>query len=264
MKLVEAQEGRRILDRLVGWETSPVLVARVRSRAGRVGRTRAERRGADGRRARTRTHAVPLRAVARSRGRRSSRHDQAFRGRARRARRQAPRRRPRLRSGNRRRSRRPRPMPARSCCSTPTPPPHSPTRLRDAPFAVTSRRVGSVHRAAARAVHDVDAAAGIEPQAAVRCGAHDVDRAAALRARLHHLHANRQHQPVGAGGHRGTRGDPRAVRRGVPARRAAHVSQQGEERAGGPRSDPARRRSHPHARSAAVPSSTPTSSVSTS
>ena len=41
MKLVEAQEGRRILDRLVGWETSPVLW-RVLGRGHRVGGTCAE------------------------------------------------------------------------------------------------------------------------------------------------------------------------------------------------------------------------------
>ena len=81
---------------------------------------------------------------------------------------------------------------------------------------------------------------------------------------LHHLHANRQHEPVGAGDHRGAHRDPRAVRRRVPAGRAARVSQQGEERAGSARSDPSRRRRHPHTRCSCAPSSTPTSSASTS
>ena len=45
LKLVEAQEGRRILDRLVGWETSPVLWRRV-SGARSAGRVQMSRRAA--------------------------------------------------------------------------------------------------------------------------------------------------------------------------------------------------------------------------
>ena len=59
----------------------------------------------------------------------------------------------------------------------------------------------------AAAVHDLDAAAGGEPQARLRAGAHHADRAAALRRhrhrrrdrRSHHLYANRRrrHRPGG-------------------------------------------------------------------
>ena len=52
------------------------------------------------------------------------------------------------------------------------------------------------------AVHDLDAAAGGQPQAALGRAAHDARRAGALRARLHHLHAYRLHDPVGVGGQR--------------------------------------------------------------
>ena len=69
MKLVEAQEGRRILDRLVGWETSPVLW-RVfgRGQAASAGRVQsvAVRMVV---RARARAHAFPRRAVERPRSR---------------------------------------------------------------------------------------------------------------------------------------------------------------------------------------------------
>ena len=73
MKLVEAQEGRRILDRLVGWETSPVLW-RVfgRGQAASAGRVQsvAVRLVV---RARAGAHGVPRRAVERPRGRARSR-----------------------------------------------------------------------------------------------------------------------------------------------------------------------------------------------
>ena len=73
----------------------------------------------------------------------------------------------------------------------------------------TSVETKPQHRAARAAVHDVDAPAGGGPQARLQRGAHDGDRAAALRERLHHLHAHRPHEPVGAGDHRGPRPDPR-------------------------------------------------------
>ena len=246
MKLVEAQEGRRKLDRLVGWETSPVLwrvfgrgqaasAGRVQSVAVRmvVERERGRMRFRSGQWSRPRRHVRRAQDTTVPRRRSSSSTEARRRG-------------PRLRS----------PRPARS-----------PRRgvndvvLLDADRARGARRpaarrrlprheygIRPVHREAAGAVHHVDAATGIGPQAALHRGAHDGRRAAPLRARLHHLHANRQHEPVGAGDQRGAHRDPGAVRRGVPAGRAARVPQQGEERAGGARGDPTRRRSHPHAR----------------
>ena len=181
MKLVEAQEGRRILDRLVGWETSPVLwrvfgrgqaasAGRVQSVAVRmvVERERARMRSAPG----SGTTSKPT--LARARPARSAPSLVELDGKR-------ARRRPRLRSrdrrdrradGQRRRAARRRRGRRRS-----------PTGCATSPFAVASRRVRSVHRAAARAVHHVDAAAGVGPQAAVTARAHDGGRAAALRAR---------------------------------------------------------------------------------
>ena len=62
------------------------------------------------------------------------------------------------------------------------------------------------------AVHDLDAAAGGEPQAAPLVAADDARRAAALRERLHHLHAHRLDDAVGVGAHRGARPGARALR----------------------------------------------------
>ena len=72
-----------------------------------------------------------------------------------------------------------------------------------------------------------------------RLGDH-VGRPAALRERLHHLHAHRLDHAVEHGGQRGPVAGARAVRRGVPPRRAAHLRLQGQERPGGARGDPAR------------------------
>ncbi len=56
-----------------------------------------------------------------------------------------------------------------------------------------------------RAVHDLHAPAGGEPQAALGRAAHDARRAGPLRARLHHLHAYRLHDAVRVGGQRRAR-----------------------------------------------------------
>ena len=101
---------------------------------------------------------------------------------------------------------------------------------------------------ALRAVPHHHAPAGGQPQARHDRLGDDVGRAAALRERLHHLHAHRLDDAVGHGGRRGPVAGPRALRRGVPPRRAAHLRQQGQERPGGARGDPPVRRVLPHAR----------------
>ena len=111
-------------------------------------------------------------------------------------------------------------------------------------------RVGrgeAVHPPSRRAVHDLDAAAGGEPQAAALVAADDACRAAPVRERLHHLHAHRLDDAVRVGARRRPRPGARAVRRRLGAGAAAPVQPQGEERAGGARGDPARRRPLPHA-----------------
>ena len=60
-------------------------------------------------------------------------------------------------------------------------------------------RTKALHRATEAAVHDLDAAAGVGPQAALRRAAHDARGPAALRERLHHLHAHGLDDPVDAG-----------------------------------------------------------------
>ena len=123
----------------------------------------------------------------------------------------------------------------------------------------------------AAAVHDLDAAAGSEPQARLCAGAHHAARAAALRrhrhrrrdGRPHHLYANRRRRHGPGGGHRHPPHDRQGLRRRLRPRRAAHLSDQVEERAGSARSDPPDRRRAPPARCArAISRSTRPSSTS--
>ena len=92
------------------------------------------------------------------------------------------------------------------------------------------------------------APAGGQPQARHELQRHDVGRAAPLRGRLHHLHAYRLDHALGHGDQRRPGPGAGALRRRVRPRRAADLHQQGEERPGGPRGDPPRRRLVPHAR----------------
>ena len=94
-------------------------------------------------------------------------------------------------------------------------------RRRRSPSARSS---ASRTPAGRRAVHDLDAAAGGEPQAPLLGAAHDARRPAPLRERLHHLHAHRLDDPVGV-----RRSPPRATRPASstapsPSRRAAHTT----------------------------------------
>ena len=103
------------------------------------------------------------------------------------ARRQAPRVGPRLRrrhrsAQSRRRRRAARRSRARS---------RSRGRLEDRPFTVASVETRAHTERPEGAVHHVDAAAGGGPQARLQRGAHDARRPGPLRARPHHLHADR-------------------------------------------------------------------------
>ena len=79
----------------------------------------------------------------------------------------------------------------------------SPTRLDGAPLTVRSVDEKPYTARPRGAVHDLDLAAGGGPQAALRRPPHHAGGPAAVRERLHHLHAHRQHHAVGDGPHRG-------------------------------------------------------------
>ena len=221
------------------------------SHAAAVRRPRAVRGHTRHRRARARAHGVHLRRLL------GPRRDAGHRVRARRPHPAAPLRRPpvgRRGQARRRRPRLRRPRPAEEARGR-----HRPARGRR-PFACRRtdrrdpagrlRRGEAVHPPALPAVHDVDAAAGGRAQAPLHLRAHHAHRPAPVRKRPHHLHANRLDDAVEVG-HRG-RAPPGvgALRPRVRRRRAAPVSAQGQELAGGPRGHPPRRRAFRHARRA--------------
>ncbi len=109
--------------------------------------------------------------------------------------------------------------------------------------AVHSRIGRSAHRdrATASTVHHVDAPTGGGAQARLQRGAHHARGARPLRARPHHLHANGLDVTRTSGDRRRAWADPPHVWRRLPARSTSYVSQQGEERARGARSDPSGR-----------------------
>ena len=94
------------------------------------------------------------------------------------------------------------------------------------------------HEPAARAVHHQHApAVGLQP-AQLRGAAGDEDRPDAVRGRPHHLHAYGLDQPVGRGAEHGPGVHRRHVRRQVPAGEAQLLQLLQQERPGGPRGDP--------------------------
>ena len=208
-----------------------------------VRRPRAVRRHPPGRRARARADRVPLGVVLGPRGPASTRA--AFERPARRGRRRA-----------RRHGQGLRPTPAQL---TPRRRGRTSTRRRRelagrrrsqaAPFTVRSRRGEALPPLARRAVHDLDAAAGGQPQAAL------VARSARCASRSGSTRTATSPTCVPTRRRCRSRRSPRARARPRELYGAEHVPDgaaqlrpQGQERAGGPRGDPPGGRRVPHAR----------------
>ena len=116
------------------------------------------------------------------------------------------------------------------------------------------RLLGQVGRAQAlpalpvRAVPHHHPPAGGVPQARLLGQVHDVGGAAAVRERSHHLYADRLDDAVADRDRRRAASGAGTVRGGVCAGLPARLHQQGQERAGGTRGDPAGRRLVPYSR----------------
>ena len=254
--LVDAQETRRILDRLYGYRVSEVLWKKVMPRlsAGRV-QSVATRVVVERERARMRFRAAGYWDIEGSFEKDGE--PEKLVGHAGAGRRHPARHRPRLRP----RDRHPHPRGA-AARGARGPRPRREARERQLRGAVG--RGQALHPQALRAVHDQHLAAGGRPQAPDDRAARDAHRAAAVRERPHHLHAHRQHQPVGDGDRRGPPAGARPLRPGVRPGLAPQLCQEGEERAGGARGDPPLRRHLQDARASWPARSAATSCGSTS
>ena len=235
-RLVDAQETRRILDRLYGYEVSPVLWRKIMQglSAGRV-QSVATRLVVERERERMKFVAAEYWDIV------ATYEPGAFTARLDLDRRTSRGTGPRLRPG-------------RNAAAGRRGPAHRGRRARARRRSRGSGLHGlvgrgeAVHPPPGGAVHDLDAAAGGEPQAAALVAADDARRTASLRERLHHLHAHRLDDPLRVGARRGPRSGARAVRRRLGAGAAAAVQPQGQERPGGARGDSPGRRPVPHTR----------------
>ena len=97
-------------------------------------------------------------------------------------------------------------------------------------------------------IHYVDAAAGSQPEASDDRSDGDAGCAATVRERLHHVYANRLDDPVGECGGCGTCSGHRALRCRSRSRQAPNLGQEGQERTGSSRSDSPGRRCFPYPR----------------
>ena len=193
-RLVDAQETRRLLDRLYGYEVSPVAVAEGRARA--VGRPGAERRHPAGRRARARAHAFVAASYWDLEGEFSVERATTDRFTATLVQLDGAR----LATGKdfdlegR---------PTRDGVAVLDEAGATDAGRRAARRAVRRAlgRAQAVPPSARRAVHHLDLPAGGRPQAA-HVGHRPCDGPVAVRERLHHLHANRHHDAVEHRAHR--------------------------------------------------------------
>ena len=201
MKLVEAQEGRRILDRLVGYEVSTVAFRRIGRGARRPGACRASRCGSSStanarawRSAAARTGTSKARSPRDDTDVPARRSSSSTASASRRAATSTP---PPggSRAGRRRRA------PRRSRRGRARRPPRA-----TPPFTVASVETRTVHRDARSAPFITST---LQQEAGRKLGFSAARtmarRAGPLRAWAHHLHAHRQHQPLGAGDRRAAR-----------------------------------------------------------